>query len=104
MVGTASARVCFSEAAALLNDLAGLRISANLVERAAEALGCEICAAERSGTVFATELPAAFTLYLGIDGRSVPVRPSETAGRAGNQPDGTARTREAKLVPVWTVE
>ena len=34
----------------------------------------------------------------------MPVRPSETAGRVGKQADGTARTREAKLVTVWSAE
>jgi len=29
---------------------------------------------------------------------------SEVAGRAGKQPDGSAKTREAKLVTLWTAE
>src|SRR5204863_2700698 len=33
-----------------------------------------------------------------------PMRPSEVAGRAGKQPDGSAKTREAKVVTVWTAE
>jgi len=41
---------------------------------------------------------------LGVDGTGIPVRKSETAGRAGKQSDGSARTREAKLVLVWTAE
>src|SRR5664279_887264 len=32
------------------------------------------------------------------------MRTSEVAGRAGKQPDGTAKTREAKLVTAWTAE
>ena len=88
MVGTVAACVSFAEASALPDDLAGLRLSPKHVERAAE----------RSGAVFATEPPAAPTMYLGIDGTGVPVRPSETAGWAGKQPDGSAKTREAKLV------
>ena len=43
-------------------------------------------------------------MYLGLDGTGVPVRQTERAGRAGKQPDGTAKTREAKLVLVWTAE
>jgi hypothetical protein len=35
------------------------------------------------------------TMYLGMDGTGVPMRPSEVAGRAGKQPDGSAKTREA---------
>ena len=36
-----------------------------------------------------------------MDGNGVPVRRAELAGRAGKQADGSARTREAKLVAVW---
>ena len=104
MVGTAAACTSFAEASALLADLAGLRIGPKQVERTAETLGREIDAAERSGQVFATEPPAAPTLYLGIDGTGVPVCKSETAGRAGKQPDGSAKTREAKLITVWSAE
>ena len=32
------------------------------------------------------------------------MRQTESEGRAGKQPDGTAKTREAKLVLVWTAE
>ena len=44
------------------------------------------------------------TLHLGADGTGVPVRKSETEGRKGKQPDGSARTREAKLAVVWSAE
>jgi hypothetical protein len=43
-------------------------------------------------------------MYLGMDGTGVPMRNSEVAGRAGKQPDGSAKTREAKVVTVWTAE
>jgi hypothetical protein len=43
-------------------------------------------------------------MYLGMDGTGVPMRPSELKGRAGKQPDGSAKTREVKLVTVWTAE
>ncbi len=104
MAGTAAACASFAEASQLLDDLAGLRVSPKHVERVAEALGREIDAAERSGTVFASVPPSAPTMYLGIDGTGVPVRQSETAGRPGKQPDGSAKTREAKLITAWTAE
>ncbi len=53
---------------------------------------------------FPPEAPPAPTMYLGLDGTGLPVRSSETAGRAGKQPDGSAKTREAKLVVVWTAK
>ena len=44
------------------------------------------------------------TLYLGMDGTGVPMRATAVQGRAGKQPDGTANTREVKLVTVWSAE
>lgn len=43
-------------------------------------------------------------MYLGVGGIGAPVRTSETVGRANKQPDNSAKTREAKLVVVWTAE
>ena len=43
-------------------------------------------------------------MYLGMDGTGVPMRAAELEGRAGKQPDGTAKTREVKLVTVWSAE
>jgi hypothetical protein len=43
-------------------------------------------------------------MYLGMDGTGVPVRKQELANRPGKQPDGSAKTREVKLVTVWTAE
>ena len=64
----------------------------------AEALGRQIAADERD--VVEPAPPAAPTVY----GRHrVPVR-SEVEGRRGKQPDGSAKTREVKLVTVWTAE
>ena len=103
MTGSTAALVSFAESSALLAELAGVGVDTKQVERCAEALGREIAAAERAGAFPATP-PSAATMYLGLDGTGLPVRPSETAGRAGKQPDGTAKTREAKLVTVWTAE
>ena len=99
MTGSAAALVSFAEASGLLAELAGVRVEAKQVERVAEALGREIAAAEREGAV-EPEPPSAPTMYLGLDGTGVPVRRAESAGRAGKQPEGTAKTREAKLVLV----
>ncbi len=43
-------------------------------------------------------------MHLGMDGSGVPVRATEVAGRAGKQPDGSAKTRDARLVTTWTAE
>jgi len=48
--------------------------------------------------------PLASTLYLGMDGTGVPVRKEESVDCPGKQPDGSAKTREVKLVTVWSAE
>ena len=102
MAGLAAARVSFAETGELLRELAGLDIDAKLAERQAEALGREIAADERQ--IVEPEPATARTLYLGFDGTGVPVRKAETRGRRGKQPDGSAKTREAKIVAVWSAD
>ncbi len=102
MTGSTAALVSFEESSALLHDLAGVEVSVKQVERAAEGLGAEIAADERRCVERMGD--TAPTMYLGMDGTGVPMRAAETAGRAGKQPDGSARTREAKLVTVWSAE
>ena len=99
MTGLAAARASFAEAAELLYELAGPDVGAKQAERTAEGLGREVAADERD--TVAAEPGRAPTMYLGMDGTGVPVRGAELAGRAGKQPDGSARTREVKLVAVW---
>ncbi len=105
MVGRVGAMVSFAEGHELLTELAGVEVSTKQVERAAEALGREVAQDERR----VVETPAADeavapTLYLGMDGTGVPVRKEELGNRPGKQPDGTAKTREVKLVTVWSAE
>ena len=102
MVGTAAAMVSFAESSELLDELAGVPVDPKQLERTAEGLGRQIAQDERS--VVEPEPPAAPTMYLGMDGTGVPMRPKETRGRLGKQPDGSAKTREVKLVTVWSAE
>ncbi len=102
MVGLAAARVSFAEASELMRELAGVSVDPKRVERSAEALGREIAQDERCGVE--PEPPPAPSMYLGLDGTGVPMRASEVEGRHGKQPDGSAKTREVKLVTVWTAE
>src|SRR5437763_10242932 len=102
MTASAAALVSFEESGALLHELAGVEVSVKQVERAAEALGAEIAVDERQDVERMREV--APTMYLGLDGTGVPMRPQEVADRAGKQADGSAKTREAKLVTVWTAE
>jgi len=105
MVGSVGAMVSFEEGHQLLGELAGVDVSTKHIERAAEALGREVAQDERC---VVDPPPAdervAPTLYLGMDGTGVPMRASELEGRQGKQPDGSSKTREVKLVTVWTAE
>jgi len=102
MAGLVGAMVSFGEGHELLHELAGVEVDAKHVERIAEALGRAIAADERA--VVDPLPPAAPTMYLGLDGTGIPMRATELAGRAGKQPDGSAKTREVKLCTVWTAE
>lgn len=102
MVGLSAAMVSFQESAELMDKLAAVPVDAKQVERTAEALGREIAQDERR--VVEPSLPSARTMYLGMDGTGVPMRASELVGRQGKQPDGSSKTREVKLVTVWTAE
>ena len=102
MVGLAASGFSFAAASDLLWKLAAVRVETKQVERCAEALGRAVAADERA--VAETVPSPAPTMYLGLDGSGVPVRPAEVEGRRGKQPDGSAKTREVKLATVWTAE
>jgi hypothetical protein len=102
MTASAAALLSFEESSGLLHELAGAEVSAKQVERAAEALGAEIAVDEHQQVEMMGEV--APTMYLGMDGTGVPMRTPEVADRAGEQADGSAKTREAKLVTIWTAE
>lgn len=102
LTGSTAALVSFQESSALLHELAGVEVGVSQVQRAAEALGAEIAVDERVCVQSMGEV--APTMYLGMDGTGVPMRPSEVAGRDGKQMDGSAKTREAKVVAVWSAE
>ncbi len=102
MTASAAALASFEESSGLLHELAGVEVSVKQVERAAEALGAEIAVDEQQQVERTGEV--APTMYLGMDGTGVPMRREEVADRAGKQADGSAKTREAKLVTLWTAE
>ena len=104
MVGSTATLVSFLESSALLQELAGVEVNPKQVERAAEALGQEIAEDERQTVEPVSDAPLPSTLYLGIDGTGIPMRASELVGRSGKQEDGSAKTREVKLVTVWSAE
>jgi hypothetical protein len=112
MIALAGAEVSFARAAGLLAALAGIAVSAKTIERSAEASGAAARAAaehEAAAIVARTIVPLPPAeplpdmLYVETDGTGVPVRASETEGRAGKDGDGQAGTREVKLARLFTV-
>jgi hypothetical protein len=110
MSDKAAAAVPFGQAAGLLEDLAGVRLTVKRVERAAEASGAALAAASRAraGLIARRKLvplppdPLPDKLCIVIDGTGVPVTSRETAGREGKGEDGRARTREVKMAVFFT--
>jgi hypothetical protein len=100
----------FAGAARLLEELAGVRLTAKRVERAAEASGAAVAASgrKRAALIASRKLvpmppsPLPDKLYAVIDGTGVPMTSRETAGREGKGDDGRARTREVKLAVFFT--
>jgi hypothetical protein len=97
----------FAAARQDLAELAGVHVPTKAVERITEAVGGAAEAAnqtEHAAIVAGTMLPiaAATRLYVAMDGTGVPAVTKETQGRAGKEPDGSAKTREAKLGCVFT--
>jgi hypothetical protein len=108
LMARAGQRDTFKEGRDDLREFAEIRVTAKDVERVAEGVGeavrvwqerqrMQIQAQEETGPP-----EEALTLYVCYDGTGVPMVPWETQGRKGKQPDGSGRTREAKLGCVFT--
>lgn len=80
---------------------AGVALETRLFDRLVQRVAPELAAAlETLPPVAAT--PPIPVFYVSPEGTGVPMRREELAGGAGRQPDGTAKTREAKLGAVFT--
>lgn len=104
MIASVSAMVSFQEGSDLLKELAVVEVEAKQVERIAEAIGDEVAEYERTESQPMEDTSPAPTMYLGLDGTGIPMRSCELQGRSGKQPDGSAKTREVKLVTIWSAE
>jgi hypothetical protein len=109
MMARAGSRESFKEAREDLKIYAGIEVSTKDVERVAEHIGeqMEQWQALDRERLLRYEPPAVTpeaipVMYIEMDGTGVPMVKGELAGRKGKQPDGTARTREAKLGCVFT--
>jgi len=104
MVGVVGSRVSFEEGHELLQELAGLSLPTKQIEREAEYLGRQIAEEEQSVCGAESDEPLPQTLYLAMDGTGIPMRRTELVGRQGKQEDGSSKTREVKLVTIWSAE
>ena len=98
---TANAGDSYQEAQEILNVFTGLKLEARSFHRLINRLTPDLTEALPALAPLADTKPIPI-LYLENDGTGVPFRPEELTGKKGKQPDGTARTREAKLGCVFT--
>jgi len=108
MTAVVGSEMSFDRGRVLLDELAGVCVSAKAVEREAEAIGADIARREQAEIQRSIQLelpeicaPEAEILYIEMDGTGVPVVAAETAGRKGKN-GSEARTREVKLGCVFT--
>jgi hypothetical protein len=83
-----------------LAETGGIDVSARQIQRVGQRVGQDAQAwQEREAPPGRCDAPV---MYVSADGTGAPMRRKELAGRKGQQPDGTAKTRQAYLGCVFT--
>lgn len=83
-----------------LAQTGGIHVSARQIQRMVQRVGASAQAwQERQAQAGGSAVPI---MYVSADGTGVPMRKEELVGRAGKQPDGSAKTRMAYLGCVFT--
>ena len=86
-----------------LQETGGIQVSARQIQRLAQQVGAAAQTwQEREAQGPQPGTQAVPIMYLSGDGSGVPMRKEELEGRAGKQPDGSAKTRMAYLGCVFT--
>jgi len=86
-----------------LRETGGIHVSARQIQRLVQPVGeAAQTWQERDASKPQPGSPAVPIMYVSGDGSGVPMRKAELQGRAGKQPDGTAKTRMAYLGCVFT--
>jgi len=86
-----------------LRETGGIHVSGRQVQRLVQQVGVAAQTwQEREALMPDPQSKAAPVLYLSADATGVPMRKKELEGRAGKQPDGSAKTRMAYLGCVFT--
>lgn len=105
----AGSKQSFKEAGEDLRIYAGVNLSAKDIERVSEKVGteveiweCEQRKLEIAKSCTDSDEKNIPIMYISADGTGVPMIKRELEGRKGKQPDGSGKTREAKLGCVFT--
>ena len=98
----AAARHPFEIAAAEIKAYCGLEIEGRQIQRVAQYMGPLLRATQEQLPPFKHQSGPIPIMYVAVDGTGVPMVAEELEGRAGKQPDGSAKTREVKLGCVYT--
>lgn len=97
-----AARFPFEIAASEFKAYCGLEVQGRQIQRIAQAMGPLVRQTQQQLPPFKHDLGSLPVLYAAVDGTGVPMVPAELEDRAGKQPDGSAKTREAKLGCIFT--
>jgi len=100
LAARAAAREGYEAASQDLLEIAGIAIDGRQIQRLANVAGPQIGRQLETGK--GDDTAPVPILYVEVDGTGVPMVADELAGRKGKQPDGTAKTREAKLCATFT--
>ena len=90
------------EASRKLDNLVGVTIPPRTLHRWCLKMGAHVQRFEQE--VVEPAAPVAARVYLSVEGTGVPMRKSEVKGARGKQADGSAKTREAKVLTIYTAE
>lgn len=91
----------YAQAAEDLHRYAGIQIETHAFDRLVNRVAPGLTEALESLPAILEAAPIP-VFYVSADGTGVPMRRQELEGRAGRQPDGSAKSREAKLGCVFT--
>jgi hypothetical protein len=90
----------YEKASTHLQETGGIAVSGRQVQRVVQRVGASAVAwQQRESPALGCDAPV---MYVSADGTGVPMRRSELAGRAGQQADGSAKTRQVYLGCVFT--
>jgi hypothetical protein len=100
LASRAAARSGYEAASQDLEALAAIKIDGRQIQRIVQQSGPRVGHELLRGPC-AIQQPIPI-MYAEVDGTGVPMAPEELVGRKGKQPDGSAKTREAKLGCIFT--